>query len=813
VKNRIAFTFIAALSLGTWLLAQRPPPGPPEFARPNTNAPASPLTPAPLTTNQVDEMLRALRGAMTNSPAGPTGQTSSVPSTNQLASVPTTAIPTLTAPQAASTAARPATNLPAVFPPLTVNPPAATVQTQPTAPATPPIIGVPAAQTQTQTPAPGTPPAIGEVQPTAPGVPAAPLQADRIIQKGLLQLQGMSLDQFFEIYAMVSGRTVLRPYQLQAKYQQITLKAETDWTRQEAIYAMDTVLALNDIAMIPVGEKFVKAVPFAIAALEGADVGKTNIVEAAEGEQFVTEIIELKTVKPSELSQLLASFTRPNGVIAFDGNNTLVLRDYASNVKRMLEIVKKVDVMRDPDYKLEIIPIKYGKVEDLYNTMSSLISGQAATAVAGATQTQRQGGRLTGGSALSRGGGFGAQSGYGGGYRQSGYGGYGSMQPYGTMQPLAAATTPTTAGGAQTSFQQRLQQIVNRAAGGEAVQLLQDARIVPDLKSNSLLLYANKRDIEMITNIVAKVDVLLAQVLIEAIIMEVSLNDSSNLGVSMLQNPRKVGNDLTGAGGVNNGQPFLNNITNLASGLPSGFSYFGNIRGDLDLAVTAIARQSTINVISRPQLQTSHAIPGEIVVAEAVPYVTGSYDSYYGGFGGGLGSRSIVQTVNIGITLSVTPFITPEGLVVMEIEQHASQRGADVIIDGNPIPVVNERASVSTLTVRDGQSIMMGGFITESRSKGNSGVPVLKDIPGLGALFRSKNKSNNRSELVILMKATVLRTPDIAAEVAETEKSLLPGVQKAEEEFGKDEQKRRQKNRPTRNKPEFSAPNKQALRR
>jgi general secretion pathway protein D len=813
VKNRIAFTFIAALSLGTWLLAQRPPPGPPEFARPNTNAPASPLTPAPLTTNQVDEMLRALRGAMTNSPAGPTGQTSSVPSTNQLASVPTTAIPTLTAPQAASTAARPATNLPAVFPPLTVNPPAATVQTQPTAPATPPIIGVPAAQTQTQTPAPGTPPAIGEVQPTAPGVPAAPLQADRIIQKGLLQLQGMSLDQFFEIYAMVSGRTVLRPYQLQAKYQQITLKAETDWTRQEAIYAMDTVLALNDIAMIPVGEKFVKAVPFAIAALEGADVGKTNIVEAAEGEQFVTEIIELKTVKPSELSQLLASFTRPNGVIAFDGNNTLVLRDYASNVKRMLEIVKKVDVMRDPDYKLEIIPIKYGKVEDLYNTMSSLISGQAATAVAGATQTQRQGGRLTGGSALSRGGGFGAQSGYGGGYRQSGYGGYGSMQPYGTMQPLAAATTPTTAGGAQTSFQQRLQQIVNRAAGGEAVQLLQDARIVPDLKSNSLLLYANKRDIEMITNIVAKVDVLLAQVLIEAIIMEVSLNDSSNLGVSMLQNPRKVGNDLTGAGGVNNGQPFLNNITNLASGLPSGFSYFGNIRGDLDLAVTAIARQSTINVISRPQLQTSHAIPGEIVVAEAVPYVTGSYDSYYGGFGGGLGSRSIVQTVNIGITLSVTPFITPEGLVVMEIEQHASQRGADVIIDGNPIPVVNERASVSTLTVRDGQSIMMGGFITESRSKGNSGVPVLKDIPGLGALFRSKNKSNNRSELVILMKATVLRTPDIAAEVAETEKSLLPGVQKAEEEFGKDEQKRRQKNRPTRNKPEVSAPNKQALRR
>jgi len=108
---------------------------------------------------------------------------------------------------------------------------------------------------------------------------------------------------------------------------------------------------------------------------------------------------------------------------------------------------------------------------------------------------------------------------------------------------------------------------------------------------------------------------------------------------------------------------------------------------------------------------------------------------------------------------------------------------------------------------------MMGGFITESRSKGNSGVPVLKDIPGLGALFRSKNKSNNRSELVILMKATVLRTPDIAAEVAETEKSQLPGVQQAEEEFSKDAQKRRQRNKPLRNKPDVVAPNEQALRR
>ncbi|MBI4657488.1 MAG: hypothetical protein HY735_01355 [Verrucomicrobia bacterium] len=779
MKNRILLPILVVLSFGTWLVAQRPPPGPPEFARPATNPATASPSPAPLTTNQVEEMLRALRRAMTNPPAGATSQSAPVRVTAPT-NVPTGTIPSPVLPQAAPAPGqipvptRAVTNQQATVPPLRTNVPPVAVQAQPTPLPAPPAAGVPG----------GLP---------AAGAGAAP--AETVFPKGMLHFQGMKLDQFFEVYSMVSRRTVLRPYQLQAKYQEITLKAETDWTQQEAIYAMDSVLALSGVAMIPVGEKFVKAVPFAEAALEGAEIGTTNVIEAVEGEQFVTKFIELKTVKPSELAQLLATFTRPNGVIGFDANNTLVLRDYASNVKRMLELVEKVDVLREPDYKLEVIPIKYGKVADLYNTMGSLISGQAGTGFGGSS-TGRTGGRLSQGGALSRG----TQPGQQQQYRQPG-----ALQPQ-------QATTPTTAAAGQTSFQQRLQQIVSRAAGDQ-VQLLQDARIVPDERSNTLLVFANKRDIEMITNIVSKVDVLLAQVLIEAIIMEVQLNDSQNMGVSMLQNPRRFGNDFTGAAGVNNGQGFLNNITNLSSGLPSGFSYFGKIGNDLDIALTAIARDSTINVISRPRLQTSHAIPGEIVVAEAVPYVTGSYDSYYGGFGGGIGSRSIVQTVNIGITLSVTPFITPEGLVVMELEQHASQRGADVIIDGNPIPVVNERASVATLTVRDGQSIMMGGFITESRSKSTSGVPLLKDIPGLGALFRSKNRQSNRSELVILMKATVLNSPEIAAEVAEAEKAILPGVQQAEEEFKKDDEKRRQKAKPsTKTRPSLNEPRKQAAR-
>ena len=324
------------------------------------------------------------------------------------------------------------------------------------------------------------------------------------------------------------------------------------------------------------------------------------------------------------------------------------------------------------------------------------------------------------------------------------------------------------------------------------MELLEDARIVPDERSNKLLIFANKRDIEMITNIVAKVDVMLAQVLIEAIIMEVSLDDSVTVGVSMAQNPKRFGKDFTGAGGYNNGQSFFNSVTNFPGSLPGGFNYFGKIGENLDVAVAALARDGSAHVVSRPRIQTSHAIMGDFFIGETVPYITG-----FGNYGGYLGSagysQSQVEKAEVGIHLSVTPFITPEGMVVMEILQTFDTRGADVLIDGNPVPIINNRTAEATLTVRDGDTIMMGGFITENKSKSRSGVPVLKDIPLLGALFRTKNDNNKRTELIVLMRARVIQDPQSAAEVTRDEKEQLPGILQAEQEFKASDEKRHQK--------------------
>jgi len=350
-----------------------------------------------------------------------------------------------------------------------------------------------------------------------------------------------------------------------------------------------------------------------------------------------------------------------------------------------------------------------------------------------------------------------------------------------------------------------LSQIIKRAAVGGAgdFQILGQTKIIADSRTNSLLIFASRQDMEMIKDIIAKLDVVLAQVLIEAIIMEVSLDDSRTVGFSYVQgkDPTKIGSFL-GAGGLKN-TPFLTpgsfsqtgsaagstNGTTAANGLPGGFSYAGRFGGDLDVTVQALATDSRVNVLSRPRIQTSHAVPASLFIGNTVPYITGtSFNDF-----GGTGARSQYQEKRIGITLDVLPLINSEGLVVMDIQQNIQQLGVDKIIDGNPVPTTTERTASAKVAVRDRDTIILGGFISSSKSKSKSGIPLLKDIPLLGYLFRSTSDGNQRVELIVLIRPTVLPTPEAAALQATVERNKLPGVHQAELENNKEEAKRLKK--------------------
>ncbi len=166
--------------------------------------------------------------------------------------------------------------------------------------------------------------------------------------------------------------------------------------------------------------------------------------------------------------------------------------------------------------------------------------------------------------------------------------------------------------------------------------------------------------------------------------------------------------------------------------------------------------------------------------------------STFGDFGS-VGSRSSYSQLQVGVELQVTPLINPDGLVVMDITQVVEQLGTPQIIDGNEVPTTTKRDAQATVAVRDRDTIILGGFIKNDKTLTKSGVPYLKDIPLLGALFRKKNDRDRRTEMIVMMRPTVLKTPEAAALTAIEEKVHLPAIRQAENQYNKSEKKRRDK--------------------
>jgi general secretion pathway protein D len=660
--------------------------------------------------------------------------------------------------------------------------------------ALPPMPGVPPAAT-TQSPADST-----NSMPPEETVPA-----------GYINFQGVDVSQVLEVYAQLVGRTLLRAALPSAS---IVLKTETALTKSETIEALQAVLALNGISVINVGDKFVKVLPVDQANSAGAEFNNSDASQLPDLGTYVTHIVQLKYVKPSEMVPIIQPFAKlANSILPIDANGILVLRDNTENVKRMLEMIDQVDVGGGTsEIVSEVIPIRYALADDIANALNSLGgSGNATVNIGGSTTATTP----INGTAQRAGGTTGAP------------GGYQGTQPRttGTTTGGGFGTTANGTPGTGTTFQQRLQAIISRAStsGGqqEPIQIFGQTKIIADERSNSLLVFATRQDMEMIKSVVAKLDVLLSQVLIESVIVDVTLGSTFAFGVSAAQNPKTFSpsEQIVGAGGVNNGQSFLNFLNNVtssttnmmgsgtnlvttivntifsagagsgtnggsfASSIPSGFSYFGNIGPTWDVALQAIAGDNSATVIQRPRIQTSQAKAASFFVGQTVPYITSSYN------GGTAGNSSSYSQLSVGVELDVTPFINPDGLVVMDINQEIDDLNGSTPIEGvGDVPNTIKRTLNSEIAVKDRDTVMLGGFVRSDKSTAKTGVPWLQDIPLIGNLFSQRNDSKDRQETVVLIRPTVLRTPELAASQAIKEEQRLPGIAHAEADDDADAQ-------------------------
>jgi len=635
--------------------------------------------------------------------------------------------------------------------------------------------------------APATASAISTPMPGAPAVSSASAAAPaKEIPGYVYNWPGVDVNQVLEVYANLVGRTLLRANLPQSS---ITLKTQSPLTKTEAIEALQAVLALNGIVVVPIGEKFVKVLPPDQAGTAGAELNNVEASELPDLGTYVTHITQLKFIKPSAMIPLIQSFGKLQGnLFAIDDNGILVMRDYAENIKRMLEMIDKIDISVPAVYISEVIPIRYAKADDIASALNSLGGSGGATVSVGSSTTSP----TISGVAPNR-----STTGLGGmGGATTQPGAYNNAPGSQLGQPrtgLGATANPNGTPSSVTPFQQRMLNIINRTSPGgggggqEPIQIFGQAKIIADERANALLVFATRQDMDQIKEVISKLDVLLAQVLIEAVIMDYSLGPNTfDFGVSVAQNPKTFPSlsdpKATTAGGMNNGQTLLNllNTSSLSNSvfgnnLGGGLSYFGNIGPTWDVAMTAAAADSHASIIQRPRIQTSQAKPAQFFVGDTVPYVTGTLN-----YGGAYGNQSSYSQLSVGVELDVTPFINPDGLVVMQIQQEIDELNGTTPITGvGDIPNTIKRTLNTEIAVRDKDTVMLGGFIKNKKSTGRSGVPVLMDIPLLGNLFTKRSDSKAREELIVLMRPTVLKTPEIAAINTIKEEQRLPGISAA----------------------------------
>lgn len=293
-----------------------------------------------------------------------------------------------------------------------------------------------------------------------------------------------------------------------------------------------------------------------------------------------------------------------------------------------------------------------------------------------------------------------------------------------------------------------------QATGGEVAvgtsALRGDVNITADEYRNSLIIEATPADYQMIKKLLAQLDVLPRQVLIEVTIAEITLDDKSDLGVewSYVKGDASMSTSLLNA--------------KLGSG---GLQYSIGNPDRWKATMSALATKNKVNILSSPTILASNSKSAKIDISTEVPVASSTYR--YGADRDDVLSTTI-QYRDTGVMLSVTPHINEMGLVTMEITQEVSEQAENVQVADQSYPSFFKRSADTTLTVQSGQTIVIGGLIRETKSKGSSGMPWVASVPVLNFLFGKTSDTFSKTELIIMISPYVItRLDDIDAVTAD----------------------------------------------
>ena len=585
-------------------------------------------------------------------------------------------------------------------------------------------------------------------------------------------------------------KTILRGDGLDEKLT-FTFNSQGKLSRDDTVKAFVSLLALKKVAVIPIDEKFMKAVPTAKVSTHVPEFLRCKALDLPPSQDFYTKFFELKHIKVDDLESKLKTSMSGNEASSLDKfpkSNAILVTDSLVNLQRIEELIEKVDVLTQEvcfiqihntmasgikerisamqmdalkDVKLDVdtrtnklivvgpkhtFPIIEGIVKELDVKTDPLLKsevvyirhGEAAKVVEVVSKivdAQKK-------SAQSK--------------DKKPSSGAHNKTPVSSPESVVSDGKPTKEAAVpkeQSKPEIPVQGGESSGVGTDGVEFSEYVQIVSEERSNAVVIYGTPMDISQIRDIIDKLDIVLMQVKIDVIITEVSLSSDQVSGLSSFGISYGAENTPGFSGATQTYK--LTDSSSPAFSVTATESSFS--------AIFDVARQNqNVKVLSSPTIVTTHNKEGEVNISQSVPIITSSMNDITSI----TTTRSSVSYQDIGIKLLVKPLVGKDGAIQLDIDQSVDSISGYTTIDNNQQPLISKRKAKSFVSVKSNEVVVMAGLQQIDTAEMDGGVWLLSDIPLIGGLFRPSKNESKRRELIIFIRPTVVESEPVEKAIA-----------------------------------------------
>ncbi|MEC8438561.1 MAG: type II secretion system secretin GspD, partial [Pseudomonadota bacterium] len=581
-------------------------------------------------------------------------------------------------------------------------------------------------------------------------------------QEFTVNLKDTDIQEFIEFVADVTGTTIVIDPAVKGKVKVVSSKPVS---RAELYDLFLSILDVHGYTAVRSGE-VVRVIPNKNARSAPVDViSGTSVIN----DEYVTQVIRLDNVSAAKLIPVLRPLVPQQAhMAAYAPSNAIIISDIRANIDRIAKIIDRMD--QSAVKKTEVVKLRYGVATDVVEMLKTLEKSRAgegadANDEASLVADKRTNSVIVTADEVSI-------------ERIKGLIDYLDipLEQSGNVRVMYLEYADATeVAEVLTRVMQNLARLDDESSGRTRAANAAKSTIEADEGTNSLIITADTDEMAALEAVIARLDIRRAQVLVEAIIVEIDVTEGRELGLQWLFandsglygsniSPARQGSNAAIAQAIlpedaASTEIGVRDLAGALSQVPGTTFGWGVVDQNLTMTtiLNTLEKQGNTNILSTPSLLTLDNEEAFITVGQQVPFVTGSYTNT-GAANGVANPFQTIQRENVGVTLQVTPQINEGDSVVMDIVQEVSSISQQALSASDVI--TNERKIETKVLAKDGDIVVLGGLVKDDIQDSQQGVPLLSGIPVLGRLFRNDVVSVTKSNLLVFIRSTIIRDDD-----------------------------------------------------